>query len=129
VPLVAPAGALGASLAIGAVAGLYPGHARGAPRAHRGAALRSGCATLIRRSLFEQGFSYSKDLTSYEDWLLYLELHRAGHHGAVIPERLIQYRVRDESMMQTVGARRVGRIYDEIRAHLRESEISWSPRS
>ena len=48
------------------------------------------CAALIRRSLFESGFAYSTDLTSYEDWLLYLELHHAGHHGAVIPERLIQ---------------------------------------
>ena len=66
------------------------------------------CVALIRRSLFEQGFAYSTDLTSYEDWLLYLELHHAGHHGGVIPERLIRYRVRDESMMRTVGAPRLG---------------------
>ena len=66
------------------------------------------CVALIRRSLFDQGFAYSTDLTSYEDWLLYLELHHAGHHGGVIPERLIRYRVRDESMMRTVGAPRLG---------------------
>ena len=40
----------------------------------------------------------------YEDWLLYLELHHAGHHGAVIPERLIRYRVRDKSMIRRRGA-------------------------
>ena len=84
------------------------------------------CAAVIRRSLFERGFGYSNDLTSYEDWLLYLELARAGHHGAVIPERLIRYRVRDESMMRTVGAPRLARLMDELRAHRREHEISWT---
>jgi glycosyltransferase involved in cell wall biosynthesis len=84
------------------------------------------CVALIRRSLFEQGFAYSTDLTSYEDWLLYLELHHAGHHGGVIPERLIRYRVRDDSMMRMVGAPRLGRLYEEIRAHRRELQIGWT---
>lgn len=84
------------------------------------------CVALIRRSLFERGFAYSTDLTSYEDWLLYLELHHAGHDGGVIPERLIRYRVRDESMMRTVGDPRVGRLYQELSAHRRELQISWT---
>jgi glycosyltransferase involved in cell wall biosynthesis len=84
------------------------------------------CVALIRRSLFESGFAYSTDLTSYEDWLLYLELHHAGHHGGVIPERLIRYRVREESMMRTVGAPRLARLYEELRAHRRELEIGWT---
>jgi len=84
------------------------------------------CTAVIRRRFFEQGFAYSMDLTSYEDWLLYLELHRAGHFGAVIPERLIRYRVRDKSMMRTVGAPRLARLYDELRAHQREREIAWT---
>ena len=46
------------------------------------------------------GYRYSVDLTSYEDWFLYRELHHAGLFGAVIPERLFRYRVRDESMMR-----------------------------
>ena len=33
------------------------------------------CVALLRRRLFEQGFWYSQDMTSYEDWLLYRELH------------------------------------------------------
>jgi glycogen synthase len=85
------------------------------------------CTAVIRRSLFEEGFRYSHDLTSYEDWLFYLELHEAGHHGAVIPERLIHYRVREESMMRTVGAPRLGRIFDELRAHQVERQTVWSP--
>jgi glycosyltransferase involved in cell wall biosynthesis len=84
------------------------------------------CVALIRRSLFDAGFAYSTDLTSYEDWLLYLELHQAGHHGGVIPERLIRYRVRDESMMRTVGAPRLARLFEELRAHRRELQISWT---
>jgi glycogen synthase len=84
------------------------------------------CVAVIRRSFFEQGFAYSTDLTSYEDWLLYLELHHAGHHGGVIPERLIRYRVRDESMMRMVGRPRLARLYEELRAHRRELEIGWT---
>jgi hypothetical protein len=60
----------------------------------------------------------------YEDWLLYLELHDAGHYGGVIPERLIRYRVREESMMRTVGAARLDRLVEEIRAHRRELEVA-----
>jgi glycogen synthase len=84
------------------------------------------CAAVIRRSLFERGFAYSTDLTSYEDWLLYLELHHAGHHGGVIPERLIRYRVRGESMMRMVGVPRLARLYEELKAHRRELQISWT---
>jgi glycosyltransferase involved in cell wall biosynthesis len=84
------------------------------------------CSAVLRRRLFQTGFAYSADLTSYEDWLLYLELHRAGYFGAVIPERLISYRVRDESMMRTVGAPRLARLYEELRAHQREREIAWT---
>ena len=84
------------------------------------------CSAVLRRRLFQTGFAYSTDLTSYEDWLLYLELHRAGRHGAVIPERLIRYRVRPASMMRTVGAPRLARLYDELRAHQRELEIAWT---
>ena len=84
------------------------------------------CAAVIRRSIFERGFAYSNDLTSYEDWLLYLHMHHSGHDGGVIPERLIRYRVRDTSMMRTVGAPRLARLYEELRAHRRELEISWT---
>jgi glycogen(starch) synthase len=43
------------------------------------------CTALFRRGLFDR-FAYSPDLTSYEDWLLYLELQDAGHLGGVVPE-------------------------------------------
>jgi glycogen synthase len=83
------------------------------------------CAALLRRRLFELGFAYSPDLTAYEDWLLYYDLHRAGHHGAVIPERLFRYRVRPDSMMRTDGEPVTDLIFEEIRAHVRENEVQW----
>jgi glycogen synthase len=85
------------------------------------------CSAVLRRSLFEGGFSYSVDLTSYEDWLLYMQLYEAGHYGAVIPERLITYRVRGESMMRTLGEPRLRRLAAEIRAHRLEADVHWTP--
>jgi glycogen(starch) synthase len=86
------------------------------------------CSALFRRRVFELGFAYSADLTSYEDWLLYYDLQRAGHHGAVIPERLLQYRVRPDSMMRTDGKPMTQLIFDEIRAHVLENEVQWVAR-
>jgi glycogen(starch) synthase len=85
------------------------------------------CVAVMRRSLFEDGLAYSTDLTSYEDWLLFLGMHELGHYGGIVPERLIRYRVRDESMMRTVGKPKVERLYAEIAAHSRERSIVWSP--
>jgi hypothetical protein len=83
------------------------------------------CTALIRRSVFENGFTYSLDLTSYEDWFLYRELHHAGQLGAVVPEPLFQYRVRRASMMREIGQPKVERLVDEMRAHVRERDIEW----
>ena len=84
------------------------------------------CSAVIRRRVFDRGFRYSPDLTSYEDWELYWAMHEAGLYGAVIPERLFRYRVRDESMMRIVGSPATELIYDEIKAHIRERTMSWT---
>lgn len=85
------------------------------------------CTALFRRSVFDAGFAYSPDLTSYEDWLLYLELQDAGRHGGVVPERLFRYRVREESMMRQIGAKSIGRIAGEVQALRRERAMRWTP--
>ena len=82
---------------------------------------------LIRRRLFDAGFSYSEDLTSYEDWQLYQQLHVAGLYGIVIPERLVRYRVRADSMIRQIGFPHTGRLSGELAAHLREREVQWTP--
>lgn len=84
------------------------------------------CTALVRRRVFDLGYRYSVDLTSYEDWFLYREMHRAGLLGAVIPERLFRYRVRHESMMREIGSRHVGLIFDEMRAHQHERDVVWT---
>jgi glycogen(starch) synthase len=83
-------------------------------------------AALLRRRVFDLGFHYSQDLTSFEDWHFYLELHLAGHYGRVMPERLLHYRVRPDSMIREIGLLQTGRLYGEIQAHVREREVAWS---
>jgi glycogen(starch) synthase len=84
------------------------------------------CTALIRRTVFDDGFYYSPDLTSYEDWFLYREMHLAGLHGAVVPERLFHYRIRETSMFREIAAPRLERLVDEMRAHVREQEMQWA---
>ena len=87
----------------------------------------AGDATsVIRRHLFDLGFAYSQDLTSFEDWSFYRALGESGHEGLVIPERLFQYRVRPESMLREIGAPRETRLMREINTHLTEERIEWT---
>jgi CTP:molybdopterin cytidylyltransferase MocA len=83
-------------------------------------------AAVIRRRIFDLGFAYSEELTSYEDWHFYRELRHAGHFGTVIPERLLRYRVREDSMLAQVGLDRRARLQGEIEAHLRENQTQWT---
>jgi glycosyltransferase involved in cell wall biosynthesis len=84
---------------------------------------------LTRRWLFDAGFDYSQDLTSYEDWDLYRRLARAGHFGLVIPERLFRYRVRENSMIRQLGFPHTAKLRQEMAAGMREREVRWASRS
>jgi glycosyltransferase involved in cell wall biosynthesis len=88
-----------------------------------------GAEALGRRRIFDLGFRYSEELTSSEDWHFYQELRRAGHFGAVIPERLLYYRVREDSMLRRIGMPRRARIEGEIEALVREHAMRWTPAS
>jgi glycogen(starch) synthase len=81
---------------------------------------------LIRRRLFDTGFRYSEELTSYEDWHFYRELGSAGHFGVVIPERLFRYRVRADSMQSQIAQPNRERLVGEIDARIRENAIRWT---
>jgi hypothetical protein len=83
---------------------------------------------LLHRRLFNVGFSYSEDLTSYEDWQLYQRFHTAGLYGIVIPERLVRYRVRADSMIRQIGLPHMDRLSGELQAHRREMEVQWTPK-
>ncbi len=86
-------------------------------------------AALIRRRIFDAGFRYSEELTSFEDWHLYRELALAGHLGAVIPERLLRYRVRADSMQAQIAQPRRARLEAEIEALIRENAVRWTSSS
>lgn len=82
-------------------------------------------AALVRRAIYDRGFWYSEELTSYEDWDFYERLRRAGHYGHCIPERLMRYRVRDQSMLRDVALQESARLDGELIAHREASEVEW----
>ena len=86
-------------------------------------------AAVIRRRIFDAGFRYSEELTSFEDWHLYRELQCAGRFGAVIPERLLYYRVRENSMQALIAQRHRARLMGEIEALIRENGTRWTSSS
>jgi glycosyltransferase involved in cell wall biosynthesis len=86
-------------------------------------------AAVLRRRIFDAGFRYSEELASFEDWHLYRELQRAGHFGAVIPERLLGYRVRADSMQAQFAQPKRARLRGEIEALIRENAIRWTSSS
>ena len=83
-------------------------------------------AALVRRSVFDRGYWFSEELTSYEDWDFYRRLRAAGIFGHCIPERLMRYRIRDDSMVREVGLQEGIRLEGELASSLRESEIAWT---
>jgi glycosyltransferase involved in cell wall biosynthesis len=84
---------------------------------------------VFRRRLFANAFAYDTDLTSYEDWVLFRELRDAGHVGHVIPERLIDYRIRAASMMRQTGLPQAERIRQEVDASQRRKQVEWTSSS
>lgn len=88
--------------------------------------LAGSAMAMFRRRLFDHGLSYSSDLTGYEDWLLYRELTAAGEVGYVIPERLLKYRVRSASMLRRAVRPVNDRLMGELRAQVREREVTWT---
>jgi glycosyltransferase involved in cell wall biosynthesis len=83
-------------------------------------------AAVIRRRVFDLGFWYSADATSYEDWLFYRELAQAGLYGHSIPEQLLHYRVREASMLRDMAHRHHERLAGELDAHARERQVQWT---
>jgi hypothetical protein len=83
-------------------------------------------SAVIRRRVFDLGFWYSTDATSYEDWLFYRELARAGLYGHSIPEHLLHYRVRETSMLRDVAHKHHQRLAAELYAHERERQMQWT---
>lgn len=80
---------------------------------------------VFRKRIFELGHWYSHDLTSYEDWYHFRTLADAGFEGSVIPERLLSYRIRPNSMVRTVAMKQHERLLGEMDAHAIEARTAW----
>jgi GT2 family glycosyltransferase len=78
------------------------------------AAAASG--TVVRREAALAAGGYDEWMTSYEDWDLWCSLAKAGARGTIIPEFLLWYRVRPDSMYRTEATLR----HTSLHAHLLE---------
>lgn len=75
----------------------------------------AACCTALmdRRTVLDAG-GYDESLPSFEDWDLYCTLAAAGVAMTILPEYLIHYRIREGSMMRTVGTTRREHIHARL---------------
>ncbi|MFT4050201.1 MAG: glycosyltransferase [Solirubrobacterales bacterium] len=81
--------------------------------------------SMFRRSVFDRGFRYDEEMACHEDWEIAVSLRRAGLFGHAIPERLLDYRVRDGSMLRSLAASAEGKLIAERDARDRARQMSW----
>ena len=72
------------------------------------------CMALFRAQAVRDAGCYSTELTSYEDWDLYCSLAGLGLHGAVIPDFMLHYRIRPDSMLRTEVEKRRQRLHARV---------------
>ena len=60
------------------------------------------------------------------DWLLYRRLRERGEYGAVIPERLVKYRVHPDSMLRASDRRLHARSWEEGWDWRRLAAVRWT---
>jgi glycosyltransferase involved in cell wall biosynthesis len=70
----------------------------------------SCCVALIDKDAINQVGGYDTWLTSYEDWDFYCALASRGYRCEMVPERLIYYRQRQESMRHEIGEPNLARF-------------------
>jgi glycosyltransferase involved in cell wall biosynthesis len=83
-------------------------------------------AAVLPRSVFDLGYRYSEEVAICEDWMLYRALRRDGRFGIVLPERLIRYRIRLDSMYQDTGYDLIHRVQTEMTTQLELQEVGWT---
>ncbi|HEY7255340.1 MAG TPA: glycosyltransferase [Solirubrobacterales bacterium] len=76
-------------------------------------------ALLPRRMLLDLGFFHEPEGATHADWEFFRRLRDEGRFGLVIPEKLIRYRVRPDSLMRSW----TGRIRAQTRAEMEDRRI------
>lgn len=82
-----------------------------------------GSASIIRREAALAAGGCDEWLTSFEDWDLWCTLAAKGHRGTVIPEFLLYYRLRPNSLLRGEGIPRM----HALRAYLlkKHAGLAW----
>jgi len=62
----------------------------------------SSCTALLRRQSVLDAGAYDESLWAYEDWDLYCAMASRDMRCALVPEHLVQNRVRDDSMLRSL---------------------------
>lgn len=70
----------------------------------------SCCVALIDKGVLDEVGGYDTWLTSYEDWDFYCALASRGYRCEVVPQRLIYYRQREDSMRHEIGEPNLARF-------------------
>jgi glycosyltransferase involved in cell wall biosynthesis len=76
----------------------------------------AGAGSLIRRAAALEVGGYDEWMTSYEDWEFWCRVAAAGKRGTVVPEFLLYYRVRPDSMFRTEAVSRHSALHAYILA-------------
>jgi hypothetical protein len=57
-----------------------------------------GCASMFRRSAWQEVGGYPTDVPGYEDWAFWIALGARGHYAAHVPDAVFRYRVKPDGM-------------------------------
>lgn len=90
------------------------------------AGVAGGSCALLRRAIFDEGFSFDSLHTGSEDTLLWRTMRARGRFGRVIPERLLDYRIRRHSNTLQTRVPNVDRVARQQRAAVRGGEMTWT---
>jgi hypothetical protein len=87
-------------------------------------------AALVPRRVFDELPDVFPEQQSIQgDWLTYRSLRERGEYGAVIPERLVRYRVHPDSNLRSSDQRLHTRSWEEGHDWRRLAAGNWTVRS
>ncbi|HET9593486.1 MAG TPA: glycosyltransferase, partial [Solirubrobacterales bacterium] len=87
-------------------------------------------AALVRRRVFDElPDAFPEQQSIQGDWLTYRSLRERGEYGAVIPERLVRYRVHPDSNLRSSDQRLHARSWEEGRDWRRLGAGEWTVQS
>ncbi len=81
---------------------------------------------LLRRDVVLEAGGYDEHLVSFEDWDLWCTLAERGHEAAIVPEFLLHYRQRPDSMYHALAIRNEALLRSQLLARHPRLCDDWS---